>query len=371
VPLTLRGHAAGQEVLTALGDALRDAGDSPGRLFLVDAPRLHARSTIYLVGAADAAGCARRWVVKRPVEGAGQEDLAHPMSAGQQFEVLRLLASHFRVTAPVLRVPRPVALLSSLGAFVMEFAEGAGVDSLARPGRLVEPTPLFEGIALSASFLRHLHAIEPPGETLIHPRGLALDVLTLAEETMRPAGLVLPAEVTEALEGLQATEVWVPTFRLHGDFAPVNMIVEAGRYLTGIDVSLTDVGIPEDDLARFVMMLATERLFLAGSSVARTCALRRRAEGVLLEGYYGEDSTSMLLELRVIQQLCLRWLRRTTARVATRPLLAGARKRLVDAYFVMLLRERARALADAPPLPASRAEVGIVGECAVPVQRRL
>jgi aminoglycoside phosphotransferase (APT) family kinase protein len=370
LPLTLGGCTAGQGVLTAFGEALKDAGGSPGRLFLVDAPRLHARSTIYLVGAAGGAGHAR-WIVKRPVEDAGQEDLAEPMNASQQFEALQLLASHYALTAPVLRVPRPVALLPSLGAFAMEFAEGAGVDSLVRPRRLLEPRPLLEGIALSASFLRHLHAIEPPRQALVDPRALALEILTLAEETMRPAGLVLPAEVTEALEGVPATEVWVPTFRLHGDFAPVNMIVEAGKYVTGIDISLTDVGIPEDDLARFVMMLATERLFLAGSSVASTRALRRRAEGVLLQGYYGDDSTSMLLELRVIQQLCLRWLRRTTARVATRPLLAGARKRLVDGYFVRLLGERACALADAPLLPASRVEIGVAGELPVAIQRGL
>jgi aminoglycoside phosphotransferase (APT) family kinase protein len=337
-------RGAHDDVLAGLGEALTAAGHAHGRLFLTEAPHLHARSTIYFVG--DAAEPERRcqWVVKRPYEWAGQEDLAAPLDAGRQFEALRVLASHYAPMAPELRVPRPVAFLADLEAFAMEYAKGTSVDGLVRPRRLIGPEPLLDGVALSARFLRHLHALEAAGPAMIRPRALAEEVLTLEEETMRPAGLALPAELREALEAVSAVEVRVQTVRLHGDFAPVNMIIDRGTSVTGIDVTLAEFGIPEDDLARFAMMLATERLFLASSDVASARELRRRAEAVLLETYYGEPSTSDLLELRVIQQLCRRWLRRHTARIATRPWLAAARKRLVDRYFETLLAERARLL---------------------------
>ena len=342
-------RSSASAVLTSLEAAFDLAGRPRGRLFFSAPTQFHARSTVYFVGDATEIDRGSQWVVKRPNEGAAQEDLDNPVGAEQQFEALRLLAAHFEPVAPLLRVPAPVAFLPDLPALAMEYVSGTGLDRLIGTRSLFQPKPLLEGIAMAGRFLRHLHALDPAREELVRPRALADEILELRDSVLHPAGLVLPAEAVEVLEALPDVEVRARSVRLHGDFAPVNMILGARNCVSGIDPSLSGVGIPEEDLARFLMMLATEqRLFLISPEVKRVRAMRRRAESVLLERYYGEAATSVLLELRLIQQLCRRWLRRHMARVARRPSLEALRSRAVDRYFSYLLCERSRALTCAP-----------------------
>jgi aminoglycoside phosphotransferase (APT) family kinase protein len=344
-----RDRSSASAVLKSLEAAFDVAGRPRGRLFFSASTQFHARSTIYFVGDATQFDRGSQWVVKRPKEGAAQEDLENPLGAEQQFEALRLLAAHFEPLAPTLRVPAPVAFLPELGALAMEYASGTSLDRLIASRGIFLPNPLLEGIALAARLIRHVHALEPPHEELLRPRALADEILALWDSTMQREGLLLPAEAVDVLEALPDVQVRARTVRLHGDFAPVNMILDAANCVTGIDASLSRVGIPEEDLARFLMMLATEqRLFLISPEVRPLQAMRRRAESALLESYYGEATTSVLLELRLIEQLCRRWLRRHMARMGTRPSLEVVRRRAVDRYFAYLLRERCQALACAP-----------------------
>jgi hypothetical protein len=89
-------------------------------------------------------------------------------------------------------------------------------------------------------------------------------------------------------------------------------------------------------------MLMSQQLFLV--DVAPVRALRHRAEAVLLESYFGHPRTSVTLELLVMRQLSLRWLRRHVTRIANRRSMSRARTEVVDRYVRSLLRERARAL---------------------------
>jgi aminoglycoside phosphotransferase (APT) family kinase protein len=349
---------AGEDVLVPLSAALVAEGHPHGRLVLTHPPQLHARSSIYFVGDAEQPDRGCRWVVKRPDTGAQQEDLPNPLDARRQYTVLRMLEAHYEPLAPALRVSRPVAFLEDSGALAMEYAPGIELDSLLRPRSVFDPKPLLDGIALAGRFLRHLHAFEPPHHALVRPRGLGEELLALVEQKMRPAGFAPPAELSEVLEQLPDTEDHASAVCLHGDFAPVNMIVEGGTSVTGIDISLAEVGFPEDDLARFLMMLATARLFVAGAGARRTRALRQRAQLALLEAYYGEARTSALLELRFIRQLCLRWLRRCMARIESKPRLGGVRRRLVDRHFETLVRERSRALTSTLGNPLQGARAG-------------
>jgi aminoglycoside phosphotransferase (APT) family kinase protein len=335
---------ARDDVLGPLSAALHAAGQPHGRLVLTRRPQLHTRSTIYFVGDADQRDRGCRWVVKQPNTGARQEDLPHPLDARWQYTVLRTLEAHYEPVAPKLRVPRPVAFLEDSGALAMEYASGIEVDSLLRPRSIFSARALLESIALAGRFLRHLHAFEPPHHALVRPCALGEEMLALVDETMRPAGFLPPVELSTVLEQLPETAARATTVRLHGDFAPVNMIVEGGTAVTGLDISFSDVGFPEDDLARFLMMLATARLFVAGAGARSTLALRHRAQSALLRGYYGEARTSVLLEMRFIRQLCLRWLRRCMARIESKPHLADVRRRVVDRHFEALLRERSRLL---------------------------
>jgi aminoglycoside phosphotransferase (APT) family kinase protein len=337
-----------RDLLVSLGTALDRVGEPHGRLVLMARPRLHARSAIYFVGDASQPECGCQWVVKRPNEQTAQEDLASPLDAQRQFDALRRLATHFESVAPALRISRPVAFLEEVAALAIEYVKGTPVDRLVRPRRLVEPEPLLQGITLSARFLHHLHAFEPRRQARVSPWSIAQQLLALADDTMRPAGLVLPPELRAALEAVPRQDAVTECVRLHGDFAAVNMLIHSGTVVTGIDIGLTEIGTPEDDLARFLMMLETQRLFLAGADVPRVRAFRHRAERALIESYYGDASTSLLLELRVTQQLCKRWLQRHRARLAGNPVLRGVRSRVVDRYFESLLRERASAIAAGP-----------------------
>src|SRR5215210_72017 len=110
------------EIVAALAQALAAGGRPRRRLRHVRPPALHSRSTVYFIGDADRPGLGPQWVVKRPDDRTGQEDLANPLSARQQFDALRVLADHFEHADPRLRVVRPVALLPEVGAFAMEYA---------------------------------------------------------------------------------------------------------------------------------------------------------------------------------------------------------------------------------------------------------
>jgi aminoglycoside phosphotransferase (APT) family kinase protein len=309
-------------------------------------PQYHARSTIYFVG--DDTGRECRWVIKCPDETAHQDDLATPLTAEAQYEALRVLAAHFASVAPRLRVPRPVAYLPAARALAMEYVNGTSLDVLVRPRSIGHPQAVLDGVALSGRFLRHLHAVEAPRSTVLNPRALADELLELAEARLAPAGLAVPAGLLEELRRVPDTDIPVGVIRLHGDFAPVNMLLDGANAVTGIDASLSEVGPAEEDLARFLMMLETDRVFLVSAGSTRARMFRVRMRRTLLEAYGDDPRTSALLELRLIRQLCLRWLQRHNARTARSPVLSGVRKRVVDRLFAQLLVERAEGLASAP-----------------------
>jgi aminoglycoside phosphotransferase (APT) family kinase protein len=169
-------------------------------------------------------------------------------------------------------------------------------------------------------------------------------VLVFAAEVMAPLGLRLPREVSEALQELPRQTLDATTCRLHGDFAPVNILVDAQGHAVGIDVTLARAGYPEVDLARFLTMLDTERWFIATQSIPSARRLRHRAESTLLEAYYGREGWSPLLEVRLIDALARRWVRREATRQSNQPALASVRARMVDAHFQTLLVEVARRL---------------------------
>jgi aminoglycoside phosphotransferase (APT) family kinase protein len=354
---TLRETSDG-EILAGLADALAAGGAAERRLVLTEPPALHARSTIYFIGDADQPSLGCQWVVKRPEEQVAQEDLANPLNPLQQFEALRTLAAHYEGADSSLRVVRPIAHLPAVGAFAMEYAAGRSLDRLVGPRSVIESSALRRGIVLSARFLRHLHAIESPVPGVVSPRAAAQELLAFAHDTLRPVSLALPREAEEALAAVSEAEAPATLVRLHGDFAPVNMIMTDAAQVTAIDVSLDRVGAPEEDLARFLTMLVTDHLFLVDLPPLR--ALRRRAEEALLGTYFGHRETSVVFEVHLMRQLCLRWLRRHLTRRANAPSVSRVRTEIVDYYFQTLLRERARALQRAAiaVVPSSRVATG-------------
>lgn len=328
-------------VLVSLSRALAERDRVRGELFFIRPPERHTRSTIYFVGDSQASSLGCQWVIKQPNEASVQEDLASPRAAETQLRSLVRLAAHFAAVAPVLRVPRPVGLLPEVAAFAMEYVPGRDVNQLIARA-LFDRGRLFAAIASSARFIKHLHLIDGVGHETAELAKTAQQPLELAEGPMHRLGMELPEEVTATLEAVGNRKIETSSCRLHGDFAPVNMIVDATGHLTGIDASLDEVGAPEEDLARFLTMLATERLFVLGQDMRVVKRVRHRAESTVLETYYGNPAPPLLLELRRIEYLSRRWIHRHVLRARGRPSLAAGRRWAVDRYFRELLLDRAR-----------------------------
>jgi aminoglycoside phosphotransferase (APT) family kinase protein len=327
-------------VLAALARAL-GADVRAGRLRLARRPQRHSRSVIYFVGIGRLRRRRTKWVVKRPDVSSGQQDLSAPASAETEFASLVRLAQHFSPLEPRLRVPRPVALLPEIGAFAMEAIQGRDISALVQAGTLVDTRRLLAAVAEAAEFLRHLHWIEPPSEQVVDLRAQADALLEYGDLVLARYGLALPDELAQTLRAVPGRRVRARICRLHGDFAPVNILIDKKGNAVGIDVALDRMGLPEHDLARFLVMLGSERLFIAGDHLASVRAVRRRAEATLLRTYYGEAGPPLLLELQLIEGLCRRWIRRHVTRLENRPSLRGARRRMVDAHFRRLLDESA------------------------------
>jgi len=353
-----RDQAAQAAVLQELSAALGEGGHGHGPLVLSRPPVRHARSTIYFVGDAARPSLGPRWVVKRPDHAAAQEDLASPLTAVHQFAVLKAVADHFDRASPELRAAQPVGFLSGVEALAMEFVPGLPLDRLVRPRALVAAHPLLDGVALSGAFLRHLHTIRPVQVGQVDLGAMARDVLLLSDKMRSSAGLAIPAELDGALREIPDGAVGAAIVQLHGDFAAVNMILGDGPSITGIDVSLDETGPAEMDLARFVMMLSTQRLFLAGGEVGRVSRLRRAVTAALFESYDGDRATTVLFELQLVRQLCLRWLQRHSTRLVNHPRLGALRRAPVDRHFRALLRERAAELRRVHGGSAARAVLG-------------
>ncbi len=327
-------------MLAALERAL-PAEERARPLALTRRPQRHSRSMIYFIGAGRFRSGWAEWIVKQPDELSTQEDLSSPASAESEFASLVRLAEHFSPLEPRLRVPRPVALLPEIGAFAMEAVHGRDIPALIGLGTPLNTHRLLLAVAQSAAFLKHLHNIDLPSEEVVDLRAKAEALLEYGELFRARHGLPLPSELTETLRAIPARSVPARICRVHGDFAPVNILIDSQGNAVGIDSALDRVAFPEHDLARFLVMLGSERLFIAGQRVAFIRAVRRRAEATLLQTYYGEADPPLLLELELIDALCRRWIRRHVTRLENRPSLSGARRRLVDTHFRRLLDESA------------------------------
>ena len=340
VALVGRFDADEAAMLAALARAF-PADARAGRLGLARRPQRHSRSLIYFVGTGRLGRRRAKWVVKRPDVSSSQQDLSAPASAETEFASLVRLAQHFSPFEGRLRVPRPVALLPEIGAFAMEAIHGRDIPALVHAGTLVNTRRLLAAVGQAAEFLKHLHRIDPRSECLVDPRAKADALLEYGDLVLARYDLALPDELAQTLRAVPARGVRARICRLHGDFAPVNILIDSEGNAVGIDAALDRVGLPEHDLARFLVMLGSERLFIAGDRVASVRAVRRRAEATLCRAYYGEADPPLLLELHLVDGLCRRWIRRHVTRLENRPSLRGARRRMVDAHFRRLLDESA------------------------------
>jgi aminoglycoside phosphotransferase (APT) family kinase protein len=336
--------ADADKVLRALSGAL-DASAGHDWNLSIERERFAGRSNMYIVRAETPVGSSSRWVVKQPHAGWTQDDVGSPLTAQEEFLALQRLYAHFTALNTRFRVPTPVAYLPELDAFAMEYVAGVDIKQLLSYRSVVRPRDLLAGLTAAGTFLRHLHALEVLPTVNVDLRQEAEKVLAVAEEKLHPLGLSLPEQVRRTMAEFPAVKVSSPQVWLHGDFGPANILLEDDGSTVGLDAALQTVGLPEDDLVRFVALVSGV-IRLAPEIVAPPVArIRHELESRLLRTYYQTPTWPPLFELRYLHQLARRWCRlRELAQQHERNALLPARLRVIGRQMRLLMLDSERRL---------------------------
>jgi len=320
------------------GEVLRARGLLQGAPVAMAPARVLPRSVIHFVGDTEVPHEGCKWVVKRGNPDAHQDDLDDPLDPAEEFDSLTRLHDHFRDVAALMSVPAPVGLLPDGQGFVERFVHGTQVNRLMHTAWPRKVEPLREVIRSCGRFLRHLHAIDGYRPTSVVPARLAAEIRDYAEGPVASAGLRLPATTLGVLDRAPVEPVRGVTATLHGDFAPVNFIQRPTGRLVGIDLGLRAVALVERDLARFIVMMSTDRPFIVSPHLVPLERYRRSLGDALLEGYGPGLSSPVILQLALIDELLRRWTRRHALCLGTGTRAAAARY-LLRKRFTALLTE--------------------------------
>lgn len=316
------------ELLHALAPYARGQGDL--RLL---AHRATGRSQLYFLGDD---GPAPTLVAKLPLVDADSEH--PPLDAQAQFDALRRAHGWFKAD-DTHAVAEPVACLPELGCLVMRHAAGPTVASALAAG-VRDPSAALAAARAAGDFLRRFHEHAAADSADVDLRELADELLQDASEVLPPLRLRLPAQVRAMLGDVAPGRVRARRVLRHGDYVGANLIVTGPRNLTMIDPALSAVGLPEDDMARFLAHLSSTSVFMVGGILRPVAWLRRQLEDAFLAGYGPRLNPRPVLGLRLLRQHVLRWARRTEIAVAQArgPLLHGQRL-VIDAHIRGLLQE--------------------------------
>ncbi len=336
-----------ERLLIAVARAV-DLPTSPDTGLAVERQRFAGRSNIYVISSSASSRGGSRWVVKQPHTAWSQDDVSNPLSAQEEFEALRRLHAHFTALGLPFRVPEPVAFLPDVDAMVMEYVDGVSVKDLLNYGSLVRPGVLLDGLSASGTFLRHLHALETHPEVEVDLQDQAVQVLAVAEEKLLPLGLDLPELVRRRLLEVPAVRVSAPQVRLHGDFGPANILLARDGSTVGLDPALAAVGVPEEDLVRYVALVSGIIRLAPELVVPPVAGVRRELTRRLLEAYYQTPTWPPLFELKYLHQLCRRWVRlRELAEQNDTSAQLAVKLRVIGAQMRLLMRDSAERLTPA------------------------
>jgi hypothetical protein len=307
----------------------------PSDLVIVHTGPARRRSSLYFVGLAGSRP-ACRWVVKQPNSESHQEDLRSPLSAAGQFEALQRLHGHLRKSDGRVATPRPVAYVPELEAYVMEYVPGPTLTGLIRPGAVLRPDSLLQGVAGSAQVLHAVHSLESAEADLVDLPDLSRRALTRGRQLLETAGL--PTRDRWFVPSASADGATAWKVLLHGDFAPENIVLSPSG-LCCLEPDLCERDWAEHDVVRFLLMLFDAPLFVAGVDIPSVQNLRRRAGATFLDAYYGEGPWSEVLRPLMVLGVAARWSTRHTDLAERRPRLRRARELLLRRYFGRLLDE--------------------------------
>jgi aminoglycoside phosphotransferase (APT) family kinase protein len=300
-----------------------------------------ARSTTYFFGHGSDQPA---YVVKNAVLGNTAIDTTPALTTAEQFRALTLAHQCFENEDRHAAV-RPLAFYEELDALAMEFVSGMPFRRTVRRV-LLQPGPALRAATAGGDALRRLHQGARVSETTVNLHDLAQEVLELEESALRPVGIRLPDDLLGVLADVPKTEVRREQVLLHGDYGPNNLILMDADTVTIIDPSLVDVGLPEDDLARFLAVLSSYSIFVAEPVVPRARRLRGDLERAFRHGYGAAATDTAIMELRLLNQYVVRWRRRREfSRLAGREGPMRVRQQVIDRHMRVLVSESAARLA--------------------------
>lgn len=312
------------------------AAEDLDRVRVVSRGPARRRSELYFLGLdGDAEGC--RWVVKQPNSDSRQQDLAAPVSAEDQFRALCRLATHLEARRSAVSVPRPVAYVPEIAAYVMAYVPGPTVTALIRPEAVLRPGPLLDGVRAAAAVLREVHALEPAVQEVVDLTELGARLTDEGPRMLSAAGLpVRPGWFDSRFPPV--TSAYGVKVVLHGDFAPENVVLtESGPCC--LEPDLADKGWAEHDVVRFLLMLFDAPLFVTGAGLPQVDRLRRTAARAFLDAYYDGRPRSAALGPLMAAALAARWSTRHTDVVRRAPRLGRSRRWLLRRHFSRVLDE--------------------------------
>ena len=325
-------------IIASLAEALNT---NPDRLSLTRQPVSNLRSTLYFVG--ESGDSDPRWVVKQTHPATAVDSVA-TLPVAAELSSLALLQSWQEGSGPV---ARPVGLLPAVDALALEFVPGRALRDIfaANPRHLSSEAALV--LRAAGEYLRRVHVAGDSGEEEVDLADVAEAALNRSTEALAGAGLRLPKPAVVALRSVQSRRVRVRQALLYGDFVPANLIVTSPGQIAGIDPVLQEVGLPEDDAARFLVVVMSDTKFVPGLVLPSVRRTGRELQEAFLTGWSGQPAASTLLEVRLMQALALRWLRRRElTRLREAP--ARARRLLIDKFMVYVIAQAAQRLTQTP-----------------------
>jgi aminoglycoside phosphotransferase (APT) family kinase protein len=322
------------QVISSLAQALKA---NPNELSLVREPVSSLRSTLYFAG--ELGDSDPRWVVKQ-THPATAVDAVATLPVAAELRSLALLESWHDRSAPV---ARPVGLLPEIDALALEFVPGRALRAIFTADLRHPAAEAFSALRATGDYLRRVHIAGDAGEEEIDLAEVAEAVLSRSTEALATAGLRLPDAAAVALRTVRLQRVHARRTVLYGDFVPANLIVTSSGHIVGIDPVLQEVGLPDDDAARFLAVVMSDTKFVPGLVLPSVRRTGRELQQAFLQGWSGQPVPSTLLGVRLLQALSLRWLRRRElTRLREAP--AYARRLLIDQFMTHVIQQAARQL---------------------------
>lgn len=264
-PEAAPGGSRTEALLAAAREALRPLDAASAELCLTRPPLVSNKAVIYFLG--------RRagrplYVAKAPAGG---------KTAAAEYGALRQCHAWWR-SEDRHRVAEPLALLPRGDGFLTAYVPGPGLAQvLSRPlwrrGRAIEAA------GAAGDFLRRLHAhARVDGDHDIELSDLVAGVRAVEAGELRPAGLALPASVARVLDAAPRRRLRARRARLHGDYAPRNLVLCGPGEVAMLDPALKAEGVVEDDIATFLSMMSSASVFAAAPAAVLLDATDKHLE---------------------------------------------------------------------------------------------